>query len=105
MFSLRIVPPLDKRSALVHSLNWLLAPTRVAPGCLNAWLYTDMDDSNAVVLVEEWETREEFKRQLSSDKLKTLIAAIELSGKAPTIHIDLVSREAGIKSLAASIGK
>lgn len=96
---------------LLHSLNRLVAPTRVAPGCLDAWLYTDFDDRNAVVLVEEWESREEFENHLTSEKLKTLISAIELSSEAPTIHIDLVEREdgiqslSGITSLAARIGR
>lgn len=111
VFSLRIVPPVEKRWALLHSLNRLVAPTRVAPGCLDSWLYTDFDDRNAIVLVEEWESREEFEKHLSSDKLKTLISAIELSSEAPEIHIDIVARENGlqslgdIKALAATIGQ
>jgi quinol monooxygenase YgiN len=99
VFSLRVVPPAEKRWALVRSLSGLIAPTRVEPGCLEARLYHDLDNANAVTLVEEWETREQFEMQLEIDKLKTLIAAIELSSEAPVIHIDTVGREEGIQFL------
>lgn len=99
VFSLRVIAPPDKRWALVRSLSGLLAPTRVEPGCLEARLYADIDNANAVILIEEWETREQFEIQLEIDKLKTLIAAIELSSEAPVIHIDAATREEGVDSL------
>jgi quinol monooxygenase YgiN len=99
VFSLHIAAPAEKRWALVRSLGALLAPTRVEPGCLEARLYADLDDPNVVMLVEEWESRDEFQLQLCGDKLKSLIAAIELSSVTPFIRVDLVDREEGFECL------
>jgi predicted aconitase len=43
--------------------------------------------------------REEFDQQHDTEKIKTLVAAIELCGEAPVIHIDEVTREEGIDGL------
>ena len=94
-FSLRTTPHPEKSAALVSSLSRLLAPTRVSVGCLNAYLYNDLE-AKAVLLVEEWQTIEAFQRHLSLDKLKILIAAIELSSETPRILVDLINRKDGM---------
>lgn len=63
-------------------------------------LFTDFDKLGALVLVEEWESREEFDRNLDTSKLNTIVGAIELSGEAPVVRIDTVDREEGIDALA-----
>jgi quinol monooxygenase YgiN len=100
VFSMRIVAPDERRSALLRTLGSLLRPTRVLPGCKDACLYADLDRRNVVVLVEEWETREQFEQQLDAEKLRTLVAALELSSEAPMVRIDTVSREEGVDTLA-----
>jgi quinol monooxygenase YgiN len=100
VFSMRIVAPDEKRAILVRSLAAMLGPTRAAPGCLDARLYADLGNPKALLLVEEWESRDQFNRQLDPDRLKMLVAAIELSSQTPRIFIDSVSRENGLDALA-----
>jgi quinol monooxygenase YgiN len=100
-FSIRIVTEDEKRSALLRILGALLGPTRATPGCLDARLYADLDDRRALALVEEWETRQQFDQQLDAERLKMLVAAIELASAAPVIRIDTVVREEGA---AAALG-
>jgi quinol monooxygenase YgiN len=99
VFSLHLKTPPDKRIAILRTLGALLGPTRAGPGCLTASLLVDIDDIQRIVLVEEWESRGQFEMQLDSDKLKTLVAVIELSNEAPIVHIDSVTREEGISAL------
>ena len=63
-------------------------------------LFTDFDKRGSLVLVEEWESREQFERNLDTAKLNTIVGAIELSGEAPVVRIDTVDREEGIDALA-----
>ncbi len=100
VFSLEIAAPDRVRTALLHTLGSVLGPTRVAPGCLSVRLFTDFDKLGALVLVEEWESREQFDRNLDTSKLNTIVGAIELSGEAPVVRIDTVDREEGIDALA-----
>jgi quinol monooxygenase YgiN len=103
-FSIRISTPPDQRWNLIRSLGAFLQSTRVEPGCLEVRLLADLDEPNWIELIEEWESREMYERQMVSDKLKTLIAAIDLSVGNPTVRFDGITREEGI-SVFGSVGK
>jgi len=97
---MQIVVPDERRTALLRILGSMLGPTRVAPGCLDARLYSDLDRRKTLLLVEEWESREHFERNLDMAKLNAIVAAIELSREAPVVRIDAVEREEGVDALA-----
>ena len=97
---MEIVAPDKKRTAILRTLGSLLGPTRVAPGCMNARLYADLDKRKSLILVEEWQSREQFERNLDGSKLSTIVAAIELSDEAPVVHVDSVERQEGVDTLA-----
>jgi quinol monooxygenase YgiN len=100
VFSLQIVVSDDRRTALLRTLGSMLGPTRVAPGCLDARLYSDLDKGKALLLVEDWESREQFERNLDMTKLNAIVAAIELSSEAPVVRVDTVEREEGVDVLS-----
>jgi quinol monooxygenase YgiN len=100
VFSMQIVAPDDKRTVILRTLGWLLGPTRAAAGCMQAQLYADLDKRKTLLFVEEWESREQFERNLDTAKLNTIVAAIELSSDAPLVRVDLVEREEGVDVLA-----
>jgi quinol monooxygenase YgiN len=100
VFSMEIVAQDQVRAALLRTLGSILEPTRVAPGCLSARLFSDLDKRKALLLVEEWETRDQFERNLDTTKLNVIVGAIELSSAAPVIRIDAVEREEGVDALA-----
>jgi len=100
VFSLEIVAPDRVRAALLRTLASILEPTRVAPGCRSARLLTDVDRRRSVLLVEEWDSREVFARNLGSTRLHAIVGAIELSGEAPVVRVDTVEREEGVNLLA-----
>jgi quinol monooxygenase YgiN len=104
VFSIQIVAPDERRAALLRILGSMLGPTRVAPGCLDARVYSDLDRRKTLLLVEDWETREQFERNLDPGKLNAIVAAIELSSEAPVVRVDVVEREEGIDSLALRRG-
>jgi quinol monooxygenase YgiN len=100
VFSMQIVAPDEKRAAIQRALGSLLGPTRAAAGCIQAQLYADLDKRKTLLLVEEWESREQFDRNLDTAKINTIVAAIELSDEAPVVRVDSVEREEGVNTLA-----
>jgi quinol monooxygenase YgiN len=100
VFSMQIVAPDEKRTTILRTLGSLLGPTRAAAGCMQAQLYADLDRRKTLFLVEEWESREQFERNLDAAKLNTIVAAIELSSEAPVVRLDSVVREEGVDTLA-----
>lgn len=99
-FSLRIVVAPPKQHELIASLGALLAPTRVQPDCLNARLYVDMEDSNTVTLVQEWASRSQLDRYLSSDPGRLLLEAMESSSVAPEVRFDTIQQSGGMEVFA-----
>lgn len=97
---MEIVAPERARTALLRTLGSIVEPTRVAPGCISVRLFSDLDRRKTLLLVEEWESREQFDRSLDIAKVKTIVAAIELSSEAPVVRIDTVQREEGVDGLA-----
>ena len=104
MFSLQIVAPDERRTVLLRALGSMLGPTRVTPGCLDARLYSDLDGRKTLLLVEDWESREQFERNLDAAKLNAIVAVIELSSEAPVVRVDTVEREEGVDVLALHQG-
>ena len=100
VFSMEIVVPDRVRTALLRTLGSVLEPTRVAPGCLSARLFSDLDERKSLLLVEEWQSRHQFELNLDSVKLNAIVGAIELSSEAPVVHVDSVEREEGVDALA-----
>lgn len=100
VFSMEIVVADQVRTALLRTLGSILEPTRVAPGCLSARLLSDLDKRKSLLLVEEWESREQFDRNLDTAKLNAIVAAIELSSEAPLVRVHSVEREQGVDTLA-----
>ena len=100
VFSIQIVAPDERRTVLLRTLGSILGPTRVARGCLDARLYSDLDKRKTLMLVEDWESREQFERNLDMAKLNAIVAAIELSSEAPVVRVDTVEREEGVDALS-----
>jgi quinol monooxygenase YgiN len=100
VFSLQIVAPDERRTALLRALGSMLGPTRVTPGCLDARLYSDLDRRRTLLLVEDWESREQFERNLDAAKLNAIVSAIELSSEAPVVRLETVERREGVEVLA-----
>jgi len=100
VFSLQIVAPDERRTVLLRALGAMLGPTRVTPGCLDARLYSDLDRRKTLLLVEDWDSREQFEHNLDVAKLNAIVAAIELSSEAPVVRVDTVGREEGVDVLA-----
>jgi quinol monooxygenase YgiN len=97
---MQIVVPDQMRTALLRTIGSILEPTRVAPGCLSAHLYAELDKRKTLLLVEEWGSRDQFERNLDAEKLNAIVAAIELSSEAPVVRVDTVEREEGVDTLA-----
>jgi quinol monooxygenase YgiN len=97
---MQIAAPDEKRTTILRTLSSLLGPTRAAAGCMRAHLYADLDKRKALLLIEEWESREQFERNLDTAKLNSIVAAIELSSEAPVVCVDSVEREEGVDTLA-----
>jgi len=95
--TLRILTAPQNRAAVVRTLTAQLGSTRVQPGCRTCDLYQDVENPEAITLVEEWETQGGLSRRLRSEEYRAVLAAIELSQEQPEICFDTVIRRGGLE--------
>ncbi len=99
---LRLLVSETDRCRVITSLTPLIGWTRVQPGCRACHLLTDLEEPRALVLWEEWDTREHLDRHLRSEDYRRVLAAIELSQGPPEIRFDTVEAAGGIEVVEAA---
>ncbi len=102
--TLRIVTGPQSRVEVVRTLVAQLGPMRVQPGCHKCDLYQDVEDSEVITLVEQWESQADLSLHLRSEDYRAVLAAIELSREQPEIHFDTVIRRAGLEVIVSARG-
>ena len=90
-----IVRP-ERRRDLLETMRGMLEPVRVERGCLSYRLYEDVEDSNAFVLLEEWETQQDLESHIRTENQQRLLALIELLSEQPELRFNTVSHMAGM---------
>jgi len=90
--TMRIKVPAERRKDFLDSARLITGPTRVQPGCISCRFYQDIDDSDAVLLVEEWESQELLDRHIRSHEYRIVLSLMELSIKAPEIKFNTISK-------------
>ena len=102
--TLRMKVPGGKRKDFLDSARMITGPTAVQPGCISCRFYQDLDDPDAVLLVEEWESQEWLDRHIRSDEYRIILSFMELSTKAPEIKFNTISKTDGMEVIEAVRG-
>jgi quinol monooxygenase YgiN len=90
-----IVRP-ERRRDLLETMRGMLEPARVERGCLSFRLYEDVENRNALILLEEWATQEDLERHISKDNQRQLLGLMDLLSEQPELRFNTVSYTAGM---------
>ena len=100
--TLRIKVSHKRRKDFMNSAKLILGPTKIQPGCISCRLYQDLDEPDAVFLVEEWESREKLDRHFNSEQCRIILSLMEAADQLPEIKINTVSKMEGLEAIEAS---
>ena len=95
--TVRIQPSPNKLRETLEILYWLQAPTIAQPGCALRRVCLEQSPELAVILWEEWETETDLKRHVRSELYSWVLAAQELSARAPEIAFYGIAETRGIE--------
>ncbi|MBN2654794.1 MAG: antibiotic biosynthesis monooxygenase [Nitrospirae bacterium] len=95
--TLRIIVQHEKQSDFLAAMRGMLEPARVERGCLNYCLLKNIENNNAFVLFEEWETQEDLESHISTDNQRQLVALMDSLGENIELRFNTVSHTAGIE--------
>jgi quinol monooxygenase YgiN len=97
--SIRMSPKESKIDAVLRTIQGLLEPMRVQPGCLGFRCSRDIEDENVMVLEERWETRKDIERHIKSDDFRTILSLLEEAGETPVVEFHEVSATSGMEKI------
>ena len=83
---IRLFPSPKQRAELVEILRSVQDLTRPLPGCMGCWLSEQDYLHNHVRYTEQWESEEALNEHIRSDLYSRVLAAMELSKKAPEVR-------------------
>jgi quinol monooxygenase YgiN len=103
--TLKMIVQPERRSDLLKTMRGMLEPARVERGCLSYHLYEDVEDRNAFVLLEAWETQEDIENHIRTDNQRQLLALMDILSEQPEVRFNTVSRTAGMDLIETVLKK
>ena len=94
--TLKMIVQPEKRGALIETMRGMLEPARVERGCLSYCLYEDVENRNAFVLLEEWETQKDLESHIRTDNHRRILELMDLLSEQPELRFNTVSHTAGM---------
>ena len=91
----------ENRKEFLQTLNSLIGGIRHGKGCVSYNLYQGVENDNAFMLIEEWETQADLDNHLRSDRFGVLLGALNLLSDTPEFRFDTLAHAAGIEALKA----
>ena len=98
----RITVSSANRSELFQTIRTLLTPVMNEKGCLSSRFYLDSADSNSAMLVEEWETEQDWDNHLRSKDCAVFLGAVSVLCRPTSVEFKLLSYVAGIEAITAA---
>lgn len=86
---------------MVEALGQIMFQAKLQAGYLDCQLWTQTDQARTLLYVEQWATREDLERELSSDRIGMLLALMETAAQAPEFKIRTVSDQRGLEYVGA----
>ena len=98
----RITVSSANRSELFQTILTLLTPVKNEKGCLSSRFYLDSADHNSSILVEEWETEEDWENHLRSRDCAVFLGAVSVLCRPRSVEFKKLSYVAGIEAITSA---
>jgi quinol monooxygenase YgiN len=95
--TVRLLPPPDRRGAVLEILQSVQGHVRAQPGCEACDVLDEQGQEPAILLFERWASPEALEEHLRSEMYRRILGAIELSGGHPDIRFEHVSASEGME--------
>lgn len=94
----------EKQKEVMQTLVSMVEPAGKEKGCRSYEVFRDMEDKNVFCLIEEWETRDDLKLHMRSDRFGVLLGIKSLLCEPSKIRIYTVSHSEGMEAIHAARG-
>jgi quinol monooxygenase YgiN len=102
MTTTRITVSSANRCELFQTIQTLLVAVMNEKGCRSSRFYWDSADNNTAILVEEWDTKEDWDNHLQSRDCAVFLGAVSVLCRPASVEFKLLSYVAGIEAITAA---
>ena len=95
ILSLKIAP--KDRKNVANVFDTIAGSTSVKPGCKRVKLYSDVNDDDDLLLIEEWHSKADLERHIGSDDFRKIMAIMDMAIEPPEISFNTVSSIMGFE--------
>ena len=81
----------EHRKELCLTISSLLDLIRSEDGCRTCRFYAEDGDQDSFILIGEWETRDAWRRHMTSDNFAVLVASLKILCNRPDVDFELLS--------------
>ncbi len=91
----------ENRKEILQTFRSLLNPMECELGCKSCRIYRELDNDEAVIVVQEWDSKTDLEEHLRSDEFAILIGAMSLLRKPETVEYQVLDHIEGSRSVEA----
>jgi quinol monooxygenase YgiN len=99
--TIRMTVPHEKRQEMLQTVSTLTGSVRKERGCRACDFYMDTENADAFLLMEEWDTQEDFDRHVRASAFSALLGALTLLYERPDVRINAVADRSGMEKIKA----
>ena len=100
--TIKMTVPQEKRQEMLQTVSTLAGAVRKERGCRVCDFYIDTENADAFLLLEEWDTQEDFDRHVRVPVFSALLGALTLLIERPDVRINEVAETAGMEKIKAA---
>lgn len=89
------------RKELMQTVRSLYDPVECKHGCKSCRVYRDINNDEAVIVIQEWESRSELDNHLRSDEFAVMMGAMSLLEQPETVEFQVLDQVEGSRSVEA----
>lgn len=99
--TIRIHTTPENRKELMQTFRSLSKPIKSENGCKSCRIYREVGNEEAVIVIQEWDSRNHLDRHLHSDEFAVMVGAMSLLEQPDTVEFQVLDQLEGSRSVEA----
>ncbi len=95
----KMIVPQEKRQEMLQTVSAFSGMARKERGCRACDVFIDTENADAFLLMEEWDSQEDFDRHVRTASFSVLLGALTLLNERPDVRINAVTERAGMEKI------
>ena len=99
--TIRIKTNPETRKELMQTLQLLSNPIKSERGCRSCRVYRELGDEEAVILIQEWDSKVHWDNHMRSEDFAVMMGAMSLLDESEKVELQLLNPVEGVNCLQA----